>query len=52
MDGLEDSDSQARIARAIIDLAHSLEIEVIAETCECEKKDRELKEKGEKCHCC
>jgi diguanylate cyclase (GGDEF)-like protein len=31
VDGVEGSDTQARIARAIVDLAHSLEIEVIAE---------------------
>ena len=30
VDGVGDSDAQARIARAIVDLAHSLEIEVIA----------------------
>jgi diguanylate cyclase (GGDEF)-like protein len=31
VDGVDGSDEQARIARAIVDLAHSLEIEVIAE---------------------
>jgi diguanylate cyclase (GGDEF)-like protein len=31
VDGVESSDAQARLARAIVDLAHSLEIEVIAE---------------------
>jgi diguanylate cyclase (GGDEF)-like protein len=31
VDGVEGSDSEARLARAVIDLAHSLEIEVVAE---------------------
>jgi diguanylate cyclase (GGDEF)-like protein len=31
VDGVEDSDAQARIARAVVGLAHSLETEVIAE---------------------
>ena len=31
VDGIDRSDSQARLGRAIVDLAHSLEIEVIAE---------------------
>jgi diguanylate cyclase (GGDEF)-like protein len=38
VDGVEDSDSQARIARAVVDLAHSLEIDVIAEGIEARRQ--------------
>jgi diguanylate cyclase (GGDEF)-like protein len=46
VDGVEGSDSQARIARAIIDLAHSLEIEVIAEGVESRRQAVVLGEIG------
>jgi diguanylate cyclase (GGDEF)-like protein len=46
VDGVEDSDSQARIARAIIDLAHSLEIEVIAEGIESTRQANVLGDLG------
>ena len=46
VDGVEDSDSQARIAQAIIDLAHSLEIEVIAEGVESKRQAAVLGEVG------
>jgi len=46
VDGLDDSDSQARIARAIVDLAHSLEIEVIAEGIEARRQAAVLSELG------
>jgi diguanylate cyclase (GGDEF)-like protein len=46
VDGVGDSDSQARIARAIIDLAHSLEIEVIAEGIESRRQAAVLGEIG------
>jgi diguanylate cyclase (GGDEF)-like protein len=46
VDGVESSDSQARIARAIIDLAHSLEIEVIAEGVESRRQAAVLGEIG------
>jgi diguanylate cyclase (GGDEF)-like protein len=46
VDGVEDSDSQARIARAIVDLAHSLEIEVIAEGVESRRQAAVLGEVG------
>jgi EAL domain-containing protein (putative c-di-GMP-specific phosphodiesterase class I) len=46
VDGVDGSDSQARIARAIIDLAHSLEIEVIAEGIESKRQAAVLGEIG------
>jgi diguanylate cyclase (GGDEF)-like protein len=46
VDGVEDSDAQARIARAIVDLAHSLEIEVIAEGIESRRQAAVLGELG------
>jgi sensor c-di-GMP phosphodiesterase-like protein len=46
VDGVGASDSQARIARAIIDLAHSLEIEVIAEGVESRRQAVVLGEIG------
>jgi diguanylate cyclase (GGDEF)-like protein len=46
VDGVDGSDSQARIARAIIDLAHSLEIEVIAEGIEAKRQATVLGELG------
>ena len=38
VDGVDSSDAQARIARAIVDLAHSLEIDVIAEGIESKRQ--------------
>jgi diguanylate cyclase (GGDEF)-like protein len=46
IDGVDGSDAQARIARAIIDLAHSLEIEVIAEGIESRRQANVLGEIG------
>ncbi|HKH42604.1 MAG TPA: EAL domain-containing protein [Solirubrobacterales bacterium] len=46
VDGVDGSDSQARIARAIVDLAHSLEIEVIAEGIESRRQAAVLGEVG------
>jgi diguanylate cyclase (GGDEF)-like protein len=46
VDGVEASDSQARIARAIVDLAHSLEIEVIAEGIESRRQSTVLGDLG------
>jgi diguanylate cyclase (GGDEF)-like protein len=46
VDGVGDSDSQARIARAIVDLAHSLEIEVIGEGIESRRQAAVLRELG------
>jgi diguanylate cyclase (GGDEF)-like protein len=46
VDGVDSSDAQARLARAIIDLAHSLEIEVIAEGVESRQQAAVLSESG------
>jgi EAL domain-containing protein (putative c-di-GMP-specific phosphodiesterase class I) len=46
VDGVDTSDSQARIARAVIDLAHSLEIEVIGEGVESRRQAAVLGEIG------
>jgi EAL domain-containing protein (putative c-di-GMP-specific phosphodiesterase class I) len=46
VDGVESSDAQARIARAIVDLAHSLEIDVIAEGIESKRQAAVLGEMG------
>ncbi|HSD23817.1 MAG TPA: bifunctional diguanylate cyclase/phosphodiesterase [Solirubrobacterales bacterium] len=46
VDGVGDSDAQARIARAIVDLAHSLEIEVVAEGIESRRQAVALGELG------
>ena len=46
VDGVGDSDAQARIARAIVDLAHSLEIEVIGEGIESRRQAAVLGELG------
>jgi predicted signal transduction protein with EAL and GGDEF domain len=46
VDGVGDSDSQARIAQAIIGLAHSLEIEVIAEGIESTRQANVLGDLG------
>jgi EAL domain-containing protein (putative c-di-GMP-specific phosphodiesterase class I) len=46
VDGVEDSDAQARIARAIVDLAHSLEIEVTAEGIESRRQAAVLDDLG------
>ncbi len=46
VDGVEDSDSQARIARAVVDLAHSLEIDVIAEGIEARRQATVLGDLG------
>lgn len=46
VDGVDGSDAQARIARAIIDLSHSLEIEVIAEGIESRRQATVLGEIG------
>jgi diguanylate cyclase (GGDEF)-like protein len=46
VDGVEASDSQARIAQAIVDLAHSLEIEVIAEGIESRRQSTVLGDLG------
>jgi EAL domain-containing protein (putative c-di-GMP-specific phosphodiesterase class I) len=46
VDGVGDSDAQARIARAIVDLSHSLEIEVIAEGIESRRQSAVLGEIG------
>jgi len=46
VDGVGDSDAQARIARAIVELAHSLEIEVIAEGIESRRQAAALGELG------
>ena len=46
VDGVVDSDAQARIARAIVDLAHSFEIEVIAEGIESRRQAAVLAELG------
>jgi EAL domain-containing protein (putative c-di-GMP-specific phosphodiesterase class I) len=46
VDGVEGSDTQARIARAIVDLAHSLEIEVIAEGIEARRQATVLGDLG------
>jgi diguanylate cyclase (GGDEF)-like protein len=46
VDGVEQSDSQSRLARAIVNLAHSLEIEVIAEGIESAQQSVVLSEIG------
>jgi diguanylate cyclase (GGDEF)-like protein len=46
VDGVDTSDSQARIARAVIDLAHSLQIEVIGEGVESRRQAAVLGEIG------
>jgi diguanylate cyclase (GGDEF)-like protein len=46
VDGVEQSDSQSRLARAIVNLAHSLEIEVIAEGIESAQQSMVLSELG------
>jgi EAL domain-containing protein (putative c-di-GMP-specific phosphodiesterase class I) len=46
VDGVEGSDAQARIVRAIVDLAHSFEIEVIAEGIESRRQATVLREIG------
>jgi diguanylate cyclase (GGDEF)-like protein len=46
VDGVDGSDAQARIARAIVDLSHSLEIEVIAEGIESKRQATVLGEIG------
>ena len=46
VDGVDSSDSQSRLARAIVNLAHSLEIEVIAEGIESGKQSAVLSELG------
>jgi len=46
VDGVELSDSQKRLARAIVELAHSLEIEVIAEGIESAQQSAVLSELG------
>jgi diguanylate cyclase (GGDEF)-like protein len=46
VDGVERSDSQTRLARAIVELAHSLEIEVIAEGIESAKQSVVLSDLG------
>jgi diguanylate cyclase (GGDEF)-like protein len=46
VDGVDSSDVQARIARAIVDLAHSLEIDVIAEGIESKRQAAVLGEIG------
>jgi diguanylate cyclase (GGDEF)-like protein len=46
VDGVGGSDAQARIARAIVDLAHSLEIEVIAEGIEARRQATVLGDLG------
>jgi diguanylate cyclase (GGDEF)-like protein len=46
VDGVDGSDAQARIARAIVDLAHSMEIEVIAEGVESRRQAAVLGELG------
>jgi diguanylate cyclase (GGDEF)-like protein len=46
VDGVQASDAQARIARAIVGLAHSLEIEVIAEGIESSRQAAVLEELG------
>jgi diguanylate cyclase (GGDEF)-like protein len=46
VDGVDRSDSQARLARAIIDLAHSIEVEVIAEGIESRRQASVLSELG------
>lgn len=46
VDGVGGSDAQARIARAIVDLAHSLEIEVIGEGIESRRQAAILGELG------
>jgi EAL domain-containing protein (putative c-di-GMP-specific phosphodiesterase class I) len=46
VDGVEQSDSQSRLARAIVNLAHSLEIEVIAEGIESAQQSVVLSEVG------
>ena len=46
VDGVDGSDAQARIARAIVDLSHSLEIEVIAEGIESTRQATVLGEMG------
>ena len=48
----EEPPARATLQAAALPLGAQVEIEVIAEACECEEKDRELKEEGEKCHCC
>ena len=46
VDGVDSSDSQSRLARAIVNLAHSLEIEVIAEGIESAQQAAVLSELG------
>jgi EAL domain-containing protein (putative c-di-GMP-specific phosphodiesterase class I) len=46
VDGVEQSDSQSRLARAIVNLAHSLEIEVIAEGIESSQQSVVLSDLG------
>jgi EAL domain-containing protein (putative c-di-GMP-specific phosphodiesterase class I) len=46
VDGVERSDSQSRLARAIVNLAHSLEIEVIAEGIESSQQSVVLSDLG------
>jgi diguanylate cyclase (GGDEF)-like protein len=46
VDGVERSDSQSRLARAIVNLAHSLEIEVIAEGIESAQQSLVLSDVG------
>jgi EAL domain-containing protein (putative c-di-GMP-specific phosphodiesterase class I) len=46
VDGVEQSDSQSRLARAIVNLAHSLEIEVIAEGIESSQQSAVLSDLG------
>jgi diguanylate cyclase (GGDEF)-like protein len=46
VDGVDSSDSQSRLARAIVNLAHSLEIEVIAEGIESAQQSAVLSDLG------
>jgi diguanylate cyclase (GGDEF)-like protein len=46
VDGVDSSDSQSRLARAIVNLAHSLEIEVIAEGIESSQQSAVLSDLG------
>ena len=48
----EEPPARATLQAAALPLGARVEIDVVAEACECEKNDTECKEEEGKCHCC
>jgi 2-iminobutanoate/2-iminopropanoate deaminase len=48
----EEPPARATLQAVALPLGARVEIDVVAEACECEKKDTESQEEEGKCHCC